>query len=268
MACLRLDYPADQFEVIVIDDGSSTPVGAWVGDSRVRVIRQDSMGPAAARNNGIASARGPLLAFTDDDCRPRPDWLSKLAEAWTSSPTALFGGRTCNGLPSNRLSAASQFLVDYLYDHFAHTNPKQRFFTSNNLAGSRDRLAALGGFDPSFPLAAAEDRDLCDRWREQGGVLIYVPGAAVDHYHGMSLEGFLRQQYQYGRGARVLRARRARRGAKYPVEARAFYLGLFAAPFRSMGTYAAARTSALLLAAQICNFLGFLHQSGSRGRAV
>jgi len=268
MACLRLDYPANQFEVIVIDDGSSTPVGAWIGDSRVRLIRQDGMGPAAARNTGIASARGPLLAFTDDDCRPRPDWLSKLAEAWTSSPTALFGGLTCNGLPSNRLSAASQFLVDYLYDHFAHTNPKQRFFTSNNLAGSRDRLAALGGFDPSFPLAAAEDRDLCDRWREQGGVLIYVPGAAVDHYHGMSLEGFLRQQYQYGRGARGLRARRARRGAKYPVEARAFYLGLFAAPFRSMGTYAAARTSALLLAAQICNFLGFLHQSGTRGRAV
>jgi cellulose synthase/poly-beta-1,6-N-acetylglucosamine synthase-like glycosyltransferase len=260
MACLRLDYPVDQFEVIVIDDGSQTSIGTCIGDSRVRVIRQDSMGPAAARNAGIASAKGPLLAFTDDDCCPRPDWLSKLADGWTASPTALFGGRTCNGFPSNGFSAASQFLVDYLYDHFARINPKQRFFTSNNFAGSRDRLMALGGFDPSFPLPAAEDRDLCDRWREQGGVLIYVPGAAVDHYHRMSLEGFLRQQFQYGRGAKVLRARRATRGAKYPVEARYFYVGLFAAPFRCMGTYAAARTAALLLAAQICNVLGFLHQ--------
>jgi GT2 family glycosyltransferase len=260
VACLRLEYPPDQFEVIVIDDGSSAPIDAWISDARVRVIRQDRKGPAAARNTGIAAARGALLAFTDDDCCPRPDWLSQLADAWTQSPAALFGGRTCNGLPSNGRSATSQFLVDYLYEHFALINPTQRFFTSNNIAGSRDLLAALGGFDPGFPLPAAEDRDLCDRWREQGGALNYVPGAIVDHFHGLSLKGFLRQQFQYGRGARVLRARRATRGAKYPIEPRWFYLGLFAAPFRRMGTYAAARTAALLLAAQICNVLGFLRQ--------
>jgi cellulose synthase/poly-beta-1,6-N-acetylglucosamine synthase-like glycosyltransferase len=260
MACLRLDYPADQFEVIVIDDGSSMPIDAWSGDSRVRVIRQDNKGPAAARNAGIASARGAFLAFTDDDCCPRPDWLSTLVDAWSESPMALFGGRTWNGLPFNRFSAASQFLVDYLYDHFARTNPQQRFFTSNNLAGSRDCLMSLGGFDQNFPLPAAEDRDLCDRWREQGGALIYVPAAAVDHYHSLSLEGFLRQQFQYGRGAKTLRARRAMRGAQYPLEAHYFYFGLFAAPFRSMGTSAAARTAALLFAAQVCNVIGFLKQ--------
>ncbi len=81
MACLRLDYPADQFEVIVIDDGSSMPIDAWSGDSRVRVIRQDNKGPAAARNAGIASARGAFLAFTDDDCVPEPGWLAALVEA-------------------------------------------------------------------------------------------------------------------------------------------------------------------------------------------
>jgi hypothetical protein len=115
------------------------------------------------------------------------------------------------------------------------SSPKQRFFTSNNLAVSRDRLKALGGFDASFPLPAAEDRDLCDRGREQGGVR-------------MSPAGFPRQQFQYGRGA------------SYPIEARYFYAGLFTAPFRCMGVYPAARTAALLAVAQICNVLGFLRQ--------
>src|SRR5690349_6129316 len=91
-ACLQLDYPADRFEVIVVDDGSEPPVCTWSGDARVRVIRQTAAGPAAARNCGMASARGELMAFTDDDCRPRPDWLSKLADAWTASPTTLSGG--------------------------------------------------------------------------------------------------------------------------------------------------------------------------------
>src|SRR5262245_47009388 len=121
-ACLRLDYPADLFEVIVIDDGSEPPVEPSA-DARVRVIRQSRQGPAAARNRGIQAARGPLLAFVDDDCRPRPNWLSALTTAWSAAPAALLGGHTSNGLPSNPFSAASQFLIDHLYDHFAHKNP-------------------------------------------------------------------------------------------------------------------------------------------------
>ena len=259
-ACLRLDYPADRFEVIVVDDGSEPPVCACCWDARVRVIRQSPGGPAAARNCGMASARGELLAFTDDDCRPRPDWLRNLADAWMESPATLLGGHTRNGYPANGFSTASQFMVDHLYEYYARDRGSARFFTSNNLAGSRDRIKAIGGFDPSFPLPAAEDRDLCDRWREKGGTLTYVPDAIVDHYHGMSLAGFLRQQFQYGRGAAVLRTKRSRRGVEYHVEVRYFSLGLLAAPFHRMGTVVATRTAALLFTAQICNVLGFVYQ--------
>ncbi len=266
-ALLRMDYPADRFQIIVIDDDSRTPVfipQALSEPLRVRVIRQPHAGPAAARNRGIASAKGPLLVFTDDDCRPHPDWLAKIAQAWSAAPSALIGGLTVNGLPGNAYAATSQFLVDYLYHYFAHNNPKQRFFTSNNLAGALDLLKSEAGFDATFPLPAAEDRDLCDRWRERGGGFVYLPDARVDHYHEMSFKGFLRQQFQYGRGASVLRARRSARCARYPIEPRAFYLKLFAAPFRSMHPIAAAQVSALLFVAQVCNVLGFFYQRQDR----
>jgi len=86
-ACLqslaRLDYPRDRFEVIVVDDGTTTAAPALVVEMKagpdVRLVRQPHAGPAAARNLGASHARGSLLAFTDDDCAPAPDWLWALA---------------------------------------------------------------------------------------------------------------------------------------------------------------------------------------------
>lgn len=66
-ACLRAlarqDYPADRYEVIVVDDGSEPPLGPGdADDPRVRWLRQPHAGPAAARNAGAATARGELLS--------------------------------------------------------------------------------------------------------------------------------------------------------------------------------------------------------------
>ncbi len=75
-ALLRMDYPADRYEVIVVDDGSDPPVEPLVreavGAATCRFIRQENHGPGPARNAGAAQARGRWLAFTDDDCAPRP----------------------------------------------------------------------------------------------------------------------------------------------------------------------------------------------------
>lgn len=75
LAAQRLDVP---YEVIVVDDGSRDATGALAADSRVgaRVLRASGAGPALARNRGVASARGRILAFTDADCRPEPGWLA------------------------------------------------------------------------------------------------------------------------------------------------------------------------------------------------
>lgn len=242
-ACLDALVAQDDpsFEVVVVDDGSPEPAArVCEGMARVRCVRQDNAGPAAARNRGAREARGTFLAFTDDDCRPRPDWLSRLHAAWGGDPDLMVGGRVENGLPDNPYAEASQSLCDFLYHWGGAEVGEAPFFTTNNAGLAREGFERLGGFDESFPLAAAEDRDLGLRWREMGGRLTYAPRAVVDHHHALTLRRFFRQHANYGRGAHhlhgVLRARGALEpGARPPVERPAFYWGMLTWPLRRRG---------------------------------
>ena len=73
---------AGTYEVIVVDDGSRDATGAIAQRAGARVVRHDiAAGPAAARNSGRRAAGGRLLAFTDADCAPAPDWLARGADA-------------------------------------------------------------------------------------------------------------------------------------------------------------------------------------------
>ena len=81
-ACLealaRQQFPTDSFEVIVVDDGSPSPPDATVQKFQnrlaVTLVTAGHGGPAAARNHGAQRATGRFFAFTDDDCRPAPEW--------------------------------------------------------------------------------------------------------------------------------------------------------------------------------------------------
>ena len=143
-ALTRLSYPPDRFEAIVVDDGSEKPLNGVVDPLRHRLevvlLSQPNAGPATARNTGAAQARGRFLVFTDDDCTPAPNWLNTLAKRFAATPDCAIGGRTLNKLPNNPFSAASQILIDYLYD-FYNSDPNQaHFFASNNLALPKERF--------------------------------------------------------------------------------------------------------------------------------
>jgi cellulose synthase/poly-beta-1,6-N-acetylglucosamine synthase-like glycosyltransferase len=98
-ACLealsRLDYPRDRYDVIVVDDEGSLPaapvVEAFHSRLSVTLLVQKRAGPGGARNAGAGQARGDLLAFIDDDCRPAEDWLSQLAVGLRRSPSERSG---------------------------------------------------------------------------------------------------------------------------------------------------------------------------------
>jgi GT2 family glycosyltransferase len=233
-ALSRAAYPKDQYEVIVVDDGGSAdlgPVVAPVQDAlNVRLIRQRHSGPASARNNGAARATGRLLAFTDDDCEPDGNWLRALRHALESRPEALVGGRVINALTENVYAVASQMIIDYCFAHFNADPANARFFSTNNIAVAAELYRQAGGFDRSFRFAS-EDRDFCDRWLSRGLKLALSPEAVVLHRHAMDLRGFWRQQFAYGRGARVYATARRRRGAgPVPFEGWRFHLGMLAAP--------------------------------------
>ena len=261
-ALSRLDYPRERFEVLVVDDGSDESPEPIVTEARgtvnARLIQQDHAGPARARNRGAAEATGTFLAFTDDDCEPEPGWLKGFDVVLQGAPHALVGGTTVDLLVNRRCSQASQALIDYIYAYANQNHGGPTFFTSNNIATERAAFLEIGGFDPSFPLAAAEDRDLCDRWRENGWPMLYAPDARIGHAHDLNLGTFVRQHFNYGRGAYRFHRRRATRSDKpLRVEPLAFYTGLLAFPFKRPGQRRRMTVAVLLLASQFANAAGF-----------
>jgi GT2 family glycosyltransferase len=276
-ACLReclqaiceLDYPHDRFEALVVDDGGDAPLQAVVEPFAQRVplrlLVEPHRGPAAARNAGATQACGRYLAFTDDDCAPARDWLSRLQRATQARPEILLGGRTVNAVDSHPAPLASQLLIDYLYEYFNSDPEDARFVVSCNLAVPAEAFRAIDGFDTRFPRAAAEDRDLCDRWLASGRRMAYVPDAVVLHRHHLSLPAFWRQHMGYGRGAyHFHQGRRFRQRGKLRLEPLRFYSRLLVYPFRRR-LPGATRLSALLALSQVANAAGFFEEA-VRGR--
>ena len=231
LAALAVQTLPEPWEVVVVDDGSPQSLEgvalAWSGWVDLRVIRQDNSGPAAARNRGVQEARGTLIAFTDDDCLPEPQWLDTLVRAARERPGALVGGTTLNGLGSELFASTSQLIVDLVYAHFNADPDNAYFFASNNALCPRECFLSLGGFDGSFPRAGAEDRDFCDRWRFAGWPLVWRPDARVEHQHSQSLGKFIDLHLRYGRGAYLYQARRMERRSGTMQEDLGFHRTLF-----------------------------------------
>lgn len=270
---MALDYPRDRFEVVVVDDGSKASlesvVRPFAETLTLQFIRQPNAGPASARNTGANAAQGAWLVFTDDDCQPAPSWLTALEAAIAAEPEALIGGKTLNALPENLCSTASQLLIDYLYEYFNPSSGGASFFASNNFAVPRQRFQTLGGFDTSFPLAAGEDREFCDRWRHANLPLRYAPEMQIYHAHQLTLKTFWRQHFNYGRGAYCFhKARATRTDSGIQVERWAFYWNLLTYPLGRLSPLRGLMASALMFVSQVANVSGFAFEKMQQGRQV
>jgi cellulose synthase/poly-beta-1,6-N-acetylglucosamine synthase-like glycosyltransferase len=260
-ALTQLDYPRDHFEVIVVDDGSATPmdhvVTPFMDKLTVTLVRQINAGPATARNTGVAHARGQLLAFTDDDCSPAPNWLHTLAARFAETPADAIAGRTLNALPHNPYATASQLLVSFLFAYHNADPNQARFATTSNLTLPAAPFRALQGFNPVFPVPGGEDSELCRRWLSHGYRLRYAPEAVVYHTHFLNWRTFCRQHFRYGRGAFYLRRtrvlQREERRRRHPVK---FYRQLFQYVRTQRPGRQTARVMVLLLMAQVANAAG------------
>lgn len=273
--CLRaisaLDFPRNRFELLVVDDGSNDPPADLIGELDqsldAQLLRARHGGPASARNTGAHRARGRFLVFTDDDCAPHSDWLTAIDRWMKGTDGSLaIGGQTLNLLADNVYASASQSIVDFLYEYFGGHSEARRFFTSNNLVVPRDEFMEVGGFDENFELAAGEDRDLCERWRESGRELKYAQDVLVDHAHRLTFTRFNRQHFNYGRGAFDLHRSRARRGdGALKVEPVPFYYGLVTYPLRHHNGGRAVPLAALHLWSQVAYVSGYFYERVRRG---
>jgi glycosyltransferase involved in cell wall biosynthesis len=256
----RLDYPRKRMEVLVVDDGGVADLESVLGSIRpvlnVRLLRQEWAGPAAARNLGAESARGELLAFTDDDCAPRPEWLGRLAEHYMAQPTSATGGLTINALTSNPYSKVAQMIIDAGYAQCNCDSSALPFFTTNNLAVPADGFRHAGGFDVSF--TTAEDREFCARWTGEGRQIVYEPNALVDHAHDLTFWSFCRLYFTYGRGAFQFHRKQATRGRPVRIEPSFYLRTLPRHAFAGRNLVEGSFLCALLFPWHLANTMGFL----------
>jgi len=265
-------FPRNGFEVIVCDDGSPKSLARAVAPFATRLtlqlVRQPNAGPAAARNRGARMARGSILAFTDDDCIPAPDWLERLAERFEQEPGQLVGGAMENTLPDDRYATATQLVMDGVYEYYEQHAAGNRFYSTTNLAVPADRFREVGGFNEAFPNAAGEDYDFCARWSEKGFSNSYAPDVIVGHAHGHNLASFWKQHFAYGRALLRVRqgvARRQMRAVR--LEPVRFYTRLLTYPLRHGRGARRWAEATLVLVSQIATAAGAVRELARPHRA-
>jgi GT2 family glycosyltransferase len=194
----------DEFEVIVVDNGSDAATGTVLSRESARpglqlrsVRNQVTLGPAGGRNRGWRLARAPVVAFTDDDCAAEPGWLAAGLRAQGRDPGAVIQGVTRPD-PRERDQdgpLSRTVLVDTL-------GPQ---YEACNIFYPRELLEALGGFDERYgALPAGEDTDLAWRAIERGARTALAPDAVVLHaVERVGMRGMLRFAGRWGAVTRL-----------------------------------------------------------------
>lgn len=187
-AIVSLDPAGQPLEVVVADDASvdagaieEVVEGAAASAPHITfrfVRRRTNGGAAAARNAAWRSATGDWIAFTDDDCRPRPGWLASMQETIEAASAAgaqvdVVQGRT---VPD----PVRSHLLGRPYVRSLRIESSSELLQTCNVAYRRTLLEDLGGFDESFR-GSGEDTDLGCRARAAGAVLAFAPDAVVEH---------------------------------------------------------------------------------------
>jgi glycosyltransferase involved in cell wall biosynthesis len=265
------DFPRERFEVVLVDDGGPVPldgiVAAYAGRLQIRLIRQRNAGCGPARQRGVDVARGACLAFTDDDCRPVPCWLSQLDAALSAHDGCAVCGPTVNALTGSLYAEASQRVVDLLSEWDRDADDMTAFAPTSNLAFPAAEFRRVGGLDIAWRTAGGEDRDLCARWRAAGYRMIHAGEAKVLHYHRLSTAGFLRQHFHYGRGALLFHRRAQSAGMVTYLASRPGFFGrLLFPPVRKYGFARAAGVGLAVALSQVATAAGLLAE-GARRRA-
>ncbi len=133
------------------------------------------VGPAAKRNAAWRATRAPLVALTDDDCRPPPDWLERLVEAASAHPGAVLQGSTRPDPDELAIALRAPHARTQTIE------PPTPWGQTCNMLYPRVLLERIGGLDEAFRLPAGEDTDLLQRALAAGAEQVAVPGALTYH---------------------------------------------------------------------------------------
>ena len=218
---LVLDYP--HYEVVVVDNAPATDATERLVAARyardVRYVVERRPGLAAAHNRGIATARGEIVAFTDDDVVADRRWLLELGTAFEwAADIGCVTGMIC----AAELETPAQVWSEARWGFGKGSTPRVfrmsdrrrlgsmfpfaagRFGSGANMAFRTGVLRELGGFDPALgtgtPSRGGDDLAAFFGVVAAGYALAYAPGAIVRHWHRRDYASLRRQAYGYGAG--------------------------------------------------------------------
>ena len=195
-----LEYP--DFEVILVDDGSTDETVAIAAEYDCRVVSTENHGLSSARNTGLEAASGEIIAYIDDDAYPDPHWLTYIAATFENSTHVGVGGPNLPPL-GDGLVAECVAKAPGGPNHVLLSDRQAEHVPGCNMAFRKEALRAIGGFDAQFR-SAGDDVDVCWRLQERGWTLGFHPAAVVWHHRRNSVRAYWRQQRGYGKAEALL----------------------------------------------------------------
>lgn len=184
------------YEVILVDDGSTDQTVQIANEFGIWVISQANAGPAAARNKGVDHAHGDLILFTDADCVPTANWIQKMVEPFMDEGViGVKGAYHCR--EKNGVARFVQQEFEYKYQSLAKL-PKIDFIDTYSAAYRKRIFQENGGFDTRFPVPSVEDQEFSFRLARKGYTLAFNEDARVFHSHDLSVWQYIHRKWGIG----------------------------------------------------------------------
>ncbi|MCC3404129.1 MAG: glycosyltransferase [Microcoleus sp. PH2017_10_PVI_O_A] len=214
--CLRSQtYPTNRVEYLLVDNKSrdytstilqaaaKSPNQEGFNQITLRNLSENTIQSSyAARNKGIRASTGEIIAFTDADCRPEPQWLQNLVQPFANLDIGITCGEIL-ALPGNTLLEKHAARENTLSQKHTLAHPFCPYGQTANLAVRRQILARVGLFRPY--LTSGGDADLCWRiLRETSYKIYFAESAIARHRHRSTIKQLQSQWHRYGESNKYL----------------------------------------------------------------